>query len=348
MEFRIYVLCIAILLSSSGICIAEGVATVHGVAYEWSTFYPLDNAIIEVNSTPTQSLVAKSGIYSFDLQNGSYLIKARYYQNDVLTHYVEENITVLEGGNYVLDLLLFPSYTNVGTVPDATGNNSIGNSQGNGPSWQITLVLLTMVLVSIILLYHMHSMGRVKQLHHKHKGSPSAYDTVPIPHAPIAGYPEPVSPVVLSGPDVPIQEPLVHENVPSEQVILPPEPVNSVQIASDLLDTQPEPIVTSSSELAPSSELVVVPLNSDDDMGCVTPVEAMAHEGETVSVPADLQEIIDILRSQGGRMTQKDLRKRLKYSEGKVSLMLIDLEQRGKIKKFKKGRGNILFLVDEE
>lgn len=341
MEFRIYVICIAILLSSSGICIAEGVATVHGVAYEWSTFYPLDNAIIEVNSTPIQSLVAKSGVYSFDLQNGSYLIKARYYQNDVLTHYGEENITVLEGGNYVLDLLLFPSYTNVGTDPGATSNGSIGNSQGNSSSWQITLILLTMVLVSIISLYHMHSMGRMKQLHHKHKGSRPAYDAVPIPHAPIAGYPEPISPVVLSEPDIPSQEPLIHANVPLEQVILPPEPADLVPIASDLPDPHPEPVAIL------SSEFTAVPFNADDTEP-ITHIETVAHEGETVSFPADLQEILDILKAQGGRMTQKDLRKRLKYSEGKVSLMLIDLEHRGKIKKFKKGRGNILFLADEE
>ena len=75
--------------------------------------------------------------------------------------------------------------------------------------------------------------------------------------------------------------------------------------------------------------------------------ETKVTERSSQPIPADLEEILDILRSQGGRITQKDLRKRLRYSEGKVSLMLLDLEKRGKIQKFKKGRGNILFLVED-
>ena len=65
-------------------------------------------------------------------------------------------------------------------------------------------------------------------------------------------------------------------------------------------------------------------------------------------LPADLQEVIDIIRGQGGRITQKNLRSRLKYSEGKVSLMLADLEKRKLVEKFKRGRGNIVILRDKE
>jgi len=65
-------------------------------------------------------------------------------------------------------------------------------------------------------------------------------------------------------------------------------------------------------------------------------------------LPADLQGVIDIIRGQGGRITQKNLRSRLKYSEGKVSLMLADLEKRKLIEKFKRGRGNIVILIDKE
>lgn len=65
-------------------------------------------------------------------------------------------------------------------------------------------------------------------------------------------------------------------------------------------------------------------------------------------LPADLREVIDIIRGQKGRITQKDLCSRLKCSEAKVSLMLFDLEKRELIEKFKKGRGNIVILRDEE
>ena len=72
-------------------------------------------------------------------------------------------------------------------------------------------------------------------------------------------------------------------------------------------------------------------------------------ETETITpIPDDLQEIIDIINANDGRITQKDLRSKLKYSEAKVSLMVSDLEQRGVIEKFKKGRGNIIRIVDDE
>jgi uncharacterized membrane protein len=50
------------------------------------------------------------------------------------------------------------------------------------------------------------------------------------------------------------------------------------------------------------------------------------------------------MEKSGGRITQLDLRKALPYSEAKVSLMITDLENRGIVKKIKKGRGNVLIL----
>ncbi|WP_048085772.1 helix-turn-helix transcriptional regulator [Archaeoglobus veneficus] len=61
-------------------------------------------------------------------------------------------------------------------------------------------------------------------------------------------------------------------------------------------------------------------------------------------LPDDLVEVIEVLRKEGGRLTQKELRKRLGYSEAKMSLIVADLERRGIIEKVKKGRGNIIFL----
>lgn len=59
---------------------------------------------------------------------------------------------------------------------------------------------------------------------------------------------------------------------------------------------------------------------------------------------ADLAEILAFIKKEGGRTTQKDLRKAIPYSEGKISLMLAELESQGKVKKIKKGRGNIIIL----
>ncbi len=59
-------------------------------------------------------------------------------------------------------------------------------------------------------------------------------------------------------------------------------------------------------------------------------------------LPEDLRNLYDVILKMGGRTTQKDLRKKIAYSEAKVSLMLDDLEDRGLIKKIKKGRSNII------
>ncbi|MFN3383987.1 MAG: helix-turn-helix transcriptional regulator [Archaeoglobaceae archaeon] len=61
-------------------------------------------------------------------------------------------------------------------------------------------------------------------------------------------------------------------------------------------------------------------------------------------LPEDLKAVIEVIKANGGRITQKELRKRLGFSEAKMSLIIADLERRGVIEKVKKGRGNVIFL----
>jgi uncharacterized membrane protein len=58
----------------------------------------------------------------------------------------------------------------------------------------------------------------------------------------------------------------------------------------------------------------------------------------------ELDEIVAFVRKEGGRTTQKELRSVLPYSEAKVSLMIAELESIGRLKKIKRGRGNIIVL----
>lgn len=61
-------------------------------------------------------------------------------------------------------------------------------------------------------------------------------------------------------------------------------------------------------------------------------------------LPEDLKMVIEVIKENGGRITQKELRKKLGFSEAKMSLVIADLERRGLIEKIKKGRGNVIFL----
>jgi uncharacterized membrane protein len=112
--------------------------------------------------------------------------------------------------------------------------------------------------------------------------------------------------------------------------------------------------------LMPEIEPAALELEAEEDKETAPEEPAQASEPTKIPesetpvikknypLPADLEEIMDIIRGQGGRITQKDLRSKLKYSEGKVSLMLADLERRELIEKFKRGRGNVVILRDKE
>ena len=56
------------------------------------------------------------------------------------------------------------------------------------------------------------------------------------------------------------------------------------------------------------------------------------------------KQIIHIIKEEGGRTTQKLIRKKIPLSEAKISLAITELVANGKIKKIKKGRGNIIIL----
>lgn len=56
------------------------------------------------------------------------------------------------------------------------------------------------------------------------------------------------------------------------------------------------------------------------------------------------EKILEEIELLEGRATQKDIRKKIPYSESKISLVITELEHEGKIRKIKKGRGNIIII----
>jgi len=255
---RLLLIAIVIILIPQTVC----AITIHGTVYEWSTFEPLDNALVEVNSTPTQFRVAASGVYSFNLPPGDYLIKTSYYQNDTLVYYGEDTVTVTDyEGDYVFDILMFPLHEMVEEFPDEDIGNVTYNVEDNIlPGFDLTYTAVALLILMI--------MGVAAYYHYKR---------------------------------------------------------------SDGLDDESEP-----------AEPVPGVHNENDypnDRGPAPDIDKL---------PQDLKEIIEILEKLGGRMTQIDLRGRLNCSEAKVSLMITDLEDRGLVRKVKKGRGNIILLRSKE
>ena len=58
----------------------------------------------------------------------------------------------------------------------------------------------------------------------------------------------------------------------------------------------------------------------------------------------DIQKLLAFIKEQGGRVTQKEIRKMFPLSEAKISLLIADMESRELVRKIKKGRSNIIVL----
>ena len=69
------------------------------------------------------------------------------------------------------------------------------------------------------------------------------------------------------------------------------------------------------------------------------------HKEELAQEPGYIDQALEIIKKHDGRINQKELRKEMMYlSEAKISLIVTELEHKGKVEKIKKGRGNVLIL----
>ncbi len=81
-------------------------AEIYGTVYDMS-LNPAKDAVVEINSVPKQTTILKDGTYSFTLPIGDYVIKATYVSN-YNVYSAEENITIVDEGRYIVDLIVFP------------------------------------------------------------------------------------------------------------------------------------------------------------------------------------------------------------------------------------------------
>jgi len=69
------------------------------------------------------------------------------------------------------------------------------------------------------------------------------------------------------------------------------------------------------------------------------------HKKDIVKEPGYLDRALEIIKKHDGRISQKELRKEmLPLSEAKVSLVVTELEHKGKVERVKKGRGKVILL----
>ncbi|MBD3249633.1 hypothetical protein GF336_06325 [Candidatus Woesearchaeota archaeon] len=76
--------------------------------------------------------------------------------------------------------------------------------------------------------------------------------------------------------------------------------------------------------------------------------EEVEKAAEKTDIYDESRKIVDFIKEQDGRTTQKEIRKKFPSSESKISMIISELEQKDVIKKIKKGRGNIIILKQDD
>ncbi|MBI4181705.1 MAG: hypothetical protein HY520_01940 [Candidatus Aenigmarchaeota archaeon] len=132
-------------------------ATIQGTVFNWETLEPLPNAVVSIDTTPRQSMVAKDGAYSFSAPEGTYTIRAQYFVNAVLASETNETITVPPEGEFVLDILVLPVQDE---GPPSEGLDPVDiDLNGNGQRNDLFIIVLLAAFV-VILFYRVAKMGR--------------------------------------------------------------------------------------------------------------------------------------------------------------------------------------------
>ena len=219
-------------------------ADIHGSIYDLS-LNKIGNVVVEIDTAPKQFYVSKDGAYSFTVPIGFYAVKAEHYEGRLLVSSTSENITVKDGGDYVLDLVLFPIINEEELLEDEI----TAPKKGFYVNYFVIAAIVALVAASSFYIYN-------KKKTAKHGG--------------------------MKGENEEEKE----EEKKEEEKIVEPE-----------------------------------------------------LHGEEF-----LDKVMGIIKEEGGRTTQKEIRKNIPLSEAKISLIISELESKGKIRKIKKGRGNIILL----
>ncbi len=175
-------------------------ATIQGTVYEWYALEPLGNVIIEVNTSPPQKIVTKTGSYSIGLPEGDYQISARYYLYGMLKYYAEENVTVGDEGNFTMDLIMLPALdeeslfeTNGVEIDELLiENGQSAQGAGSGGSYQGALIIGAIVLTSVFVLIVLYRQRQKRRRDRKGKEERPNAKTLSESSKTLARHPEPL------------------------------------------------------------------------------------------------------------------------------------------------------------
>lgn len=137
---KLFILTLSLILLISTIVIA---AEIKGTIYD-SSLNPIKNTIIEINTEPAQKYLAKDGSYAFQVQQGTYILTAKNTESKILT---EENVTIINDGEFNLDLFVFENMDDLDQI--LTDTNQITVEETNNYTVWIVLIILGLILIAV-------------------------------------------------------------------------------------------------------------------------------------------------------------------------------------------------------
>ncbi|GIU69679.1 MAG: hypothetical protein KatS3mg002_0915 [Candidatus Woesearchaeota archaeon] len=276
---RLFLL-IALFLSIS-VTLVSG-ATISGKIYDLS-LQPI-TAFVQINSTPNQFMIAK-GEYSFNIKPGEYVLIANTSEGSAI-----EYITVVEDGEYVLDIIVGLDINDPSSLFDVFDEYDITDE--DSPQIIEFKNIMTPAVISIIIIVLISSLIVFVVVSKKE--------------------------VIKDGKKGNNKKSNIKRNTLKKQV----------HTSEEILKKE---------KISESKEIKEINIKTDSNIK----ENNSSNEQENNTLESKLMNII----KEHSRITQKEIRKMLPYSEAKISLLITQLESEGKIKKIKKGRGNIIVYV---
>lgn len=131
--------------------VSASAAVIYGTLYDIS-LEKANDTIVEINTEPKQQYVAKNSTYFFSVPTGDYQITAKKYSGTEVVESAEENISVKSDGDFILDLILFPSFEEEEEIlAEADFDIETGLVAEETSYWWVAAVLITVIAFFLIL-----------------------------------------------------------------------------------------------------------------------------------------------------------------------------------------------------
>lgn len=130
-------------------------AKIHGNIYDLD-FTLVKDTVVSIESEPTQKIISKDGSYSFDVSPGVYYLTAKHYVDNILAESTEESIEIPVEGDYVLDLILFPSaedeeFLYILENESYNVDEVVNPEKDSSSSWLFIILVLVIIAVALLL-----------------------------------------------------------------------------------------------------------------------------------------------------------------------------------------------------